>query len=390
MMLMCECEANGECRSISIDGTMKPSFVLLGQPAALAPKAVKASHAIPLNEQQYTLITGLGMSGAVLVMKMAFSEASPRIAVALVESLTPSQLDAIQHIAVDDPSVKLWNALKAVFQNLENLSLCIPHLAFVHESANGERRTKGSKFLRQILHKVSCLHGRSTYAATSPVYHGGGQLTRLEAIKVIRIRNQSMRIGIATQIQKDINPNSGFKSRGEYMDSLAALVVLYPKEVRKKATSGRKIKDVLATSCYPNRLEFMFNEARFKRHLSSCELQRFQAGVCGNEAFHREIKSTFDHCAMHPSVLEMKLTHLHTRMLIAHNSALYHPTLRRMEEGEVLARRVPLLLPWPTDKKWNAWCASVAEHVRGLLPARAKRRQLEQKRCAIGRSIKRQ
>ena len=41
------------------------------------------------------------------------------------------------------------------------------------------------------------------------------------------------------------------------MSCLASLVVLFPSQVKKTTTYGRKLEDIHSTSCYPDRLEYM-------------------------------------------------------------------------------------------------------------------------------------
>ena len=377
--LVTECEANGELTSISIDGTYKPAFTLLGQTSYRAPRSARASQSTPLQDQRFTLLTGLGLSGAIVMLHMAPSEASSHVVSAMVSDLSTSQLLQVRHVAVDDPSPKLQADVQEVCPNLRCLSLCIPHLAFVYESASWEHKTPGSRFLRRILLKVACVRGPQPNVSTQPLYVGGGTLTRAEQIKVDHIRKGDLGERKATRLLRDINTTNALRDRGEYIDLLGALATLYPQEMAKRTTSGRNLRSILVTSCSPDRLEFMFNEGRFKRTMTAHEQALFQTGVCGNEAFHREVKDTLSHVSMHPSVLDMKLSYLKIRKLLAHNSALYHQTIRRMEEPEVLARRVAMIDLWP-GKAWIKWCGPSDTHGRGQFPATTAQRWAESKR----------
>ena len=111
----------------------------------------------------------------------------------------------------------------------------------------------------------------------------------------------------------------------------------------------------------------MFNETRFARKPPKVEQALFQSGVCGNEAFHRETKNTFNGQSMHLATLDMKLEHLQVRKLLAHNIALYHPTVHWMSEQEVVQRRVPSMDLWPTS--WGEeWCSGAGVLSRGRIP----------------------
>ena len=88
----------------------------------------------------------------------------------------------------------------------------------------------------------------------------------------------------------------------------------------------------------------------------------------------------FDQRSMHPAVVGMLLSHLHLRKLLAYASALYHPTLRMMEEGEVLARRAPSVVLWPHAKAWADWCVPASRTVRNLIPMAGVQRAKEASR----------
>ena len=386
--LASECEAHGEFLSLSVDGTRKPSFTLLGQPSGLAPHWQKMEHATPLAEQKYTLLTCLGLSGAVLGMQMVPSEAADTVVGVLADMLTDTQRSLVEHLAVDDPSEALLLRVEALCPNFRAMSLCIVHLAFTYESTNQDKRTPGSVFLRKVLSKISSFRGPRGNTSTLPIYRGDGRLSALEERKVQRIRNQSMRPAIAKRVVDNIDPNTAFRNRGEYMDCLAALTAMFPSEVRKRATSGRMVKDILATSCRPDRLEYMLNEARFTRTLSTRQRELFQSGVCGNEAFHYEVKRVFSNVSMHPSTLELKLGCLQIRKLLAHNSALYRPTLRERDEAGVLACLVPSVTLWGTPSQWAKWCGACGAKPRGKVPALAKARALESQRFRLWNSGK--
>ena len=89
--LTLECEANGEHKSISIDGTVKPMFTSIRRSSFLAPSEIKMKQATPVSEQRHTLLTGMGLSWAVLLLKGAWSEGSTIVSAKLRSELTPPQ-----------------------------------------------------------------------------------------------------------------------------------------------------------------------------------------------------------------------------------------------------------------------------------------------------------
>ena len=106
-----------------------------------------------------------------------------------------------------------------------------------------------------------------------------------------------------------------------------------------------------------------------KGTLSDDEAGLFQSGVCGNETFHREIKNISSGVSMHLAVLDMKLQYIQMRKLLAHNSALYHTTVRQMEASEMVSRRIPSIDPWAAPNSWSDWCPDLFVNVRGAIPA---------------------
>jgi hypothetical protein len=347
----------------------------------MASKREKNKAAIPYDEQKHTVITGLGLSGGVLILSTAFWENAKDVASILATGCSPTQLLQLEHLAVDNPSKKLFDAIHTLCLNFTTLSLCGPHLAFAYESTNKEYKTPGSMLLRLILNKVASFQGGRGNVSVEAAYCGDGsrKLNTVEKRKVERIRNGSMGLATARDLVKKLDPNRAFDDRAQYMDCLAALVVLYPKEVKKTHTSGRNLKELLASSCHPDRLEYMLNEARFVRKLSASEREVFQRGVCGNEAFHLEMKNTFTGQSMHPAVLDMKLEHVQVRKLLAHNVALYHPTVKPMGEIEVVHRRVASLDPWIQSGSWTTWCNEVPEQKRGRTPMKVLERAVQSK-----------
>ena len=70
---------------------MKPTFTLIGQTSGLASTQMRSQQAVPIHAQEHTVLTGLGLSGAVLVLKTALSENAVDVAHILDQGLSPSQ-----------------------------------------------------------------------------------------------------------------------------------------------------------------------------------------------------------------------------------------------------------------------------------------------------------
>ena len=93
-----------------------------------------------------------------------------------------------------------------------------------------------------------------------------------------------------------------------------------------------------------------------------------------------EVKRMFSNMSMHPATLDLKLQCFGIRKLLAHNSALYHPTLMIMEEAGVLARRVGSMKLWPTEVQWKKWAGVSVAKKRGRVPALVRKWDAESER----------
>ena len=221
--------------------------------------------------------------------------------------------------------------------------------------------------------------------STQSVYCGDTDrsLTAVEKAKVERIRQQTMSLRTAKDIESSLDPNRAFDTRGQYMDCLAALTKLYPEEVKRTHTSGRKLRDLLASSCDPDHLEYMLNEARFVRKLSVQDRETFQTGVLGNEAFHLETKHVFMGQSMHAAVLDMKVEHLQIRKLLAHNVCMYNPTVNPMDELEIVQAKVASMDPWCMEGSWKRWCDACDFQRGGNKPVKIQERDAQRQRFRV-------
>eukprot|EP00959_Pyramimonas_sp_CCMP1952_P389908 8171423-Pyramimonas_sp.AAC.2 len=62
--LLEECEDNSEFKWVSIDGTAKPAFTLVGQVSYRAPRWVREDQAVPIDDQFHAALTMRGRTGA--------------------------------------------------------------------------------------------------------------------------------------------------------------------------------------------------------------------------------------------------------------------------------------------------------------------------------------
>jgi len=120
--------------------------------------------------------------------------------------------------------------------------------------------------------------------------------------------------------------------------------------------SNREVRQLLWTATAPARIEWLFNNIRARHSVEPSRLGLLARGTMSNEALHAELNGWFRQIQqLHQSTLELKLRVLTLRKQLAHNSAMFHPTLKQLPANMVLAATLGAPL-WEADA-WQEWCA---------------------------------
>jgi hypothetical protein len=365
-----ECEAHTEYKSISIDATVKPSFALLGQAPYVAMKAVKADQAVSVGDQRHGVLSLRGRTGAVLALAPIQSEASRNIKDAFSQVLTWSQLAQIEYIATDDPSPLLLAELKSICPRLRGISLDPLHLAINYETAHGNRMTGGSALLRKILRKVA---GASGPRPVGGMFDGTSLAPLTQRERTLRrlVLTKGMGIRRARTLASGLNTGVRFHRREDFIEHIAALVALFPKDMRRRHLQ-RTVHALLYTACAPERVEWLFNGARTRAMFTAAERVLLPIGTTSNEALNNELKRHFLGQSMHLSTMTLKLRIFLIKKMMARTTALYHPTTVQFREFEIAHRAANAVDPWKSEASWSTWCArlrGVGDVVRKSVPA---------------------
>jgi hypothetical protein len=105
----------------------------------------------------------------------------------------------------------------------------------------------------------------------------------------------------------------------------------------------------------PDRIEWYVNNIRQRLRMQPGRRQLLPSGTASNEALHAEMNRWFRQTQqIHPATLKLKLRCCGLGKLIAHNSAMYSPTLRQISPAVALARVASA--PWWTKSEWIRWC----------------------------------
>ena len=272
------------------------------------------------------------------------------------------QLEQVKHASSDNPSKELLEVLRGVCENLLGLAMGPLHPVFAYESAKGDTRSPGSEFLRQIMKKFGATAGPKV---GETFYEGEDHKapTKTEATLLKQVKKRTMAKATAQAVMDGLSSKQRFASRAEFVRCLAALVALFPKELRRKVAGTKStVHKLLIRTAQPARAEWLFNHQRQRQLLSRAEASQAAMGTTSNEALHRELNRWFRTIVqMHQPTLRTKLTIFQLFKLLTHNSALYHATTIQIPQSLVASRVVSAANPFECDEQWRAWCAAQPE-----------------------------
>ena len=148
-----------------------------------------------------------------------------------------------------------------------------------------------------------------------------------------------------------------FKSRLEFIQSIAALCQRYPAEVNKKiAGANKQISRILWSACAPDRLEWLMNNLRVRHAIQPSYRWFLPSGTSSNEALHAEINAwSRSTNAMHRSTLALKLMYFRYIKLLLHYLSVQYPLSHVVSASMLLSRSLHTSL-WTRDT-WTAWCS---------------------------------
>jgi hypothetical protein len=234
--------ANEELESLSIDSTMRVTMSIMGQAHWRSAKSDRKDAAIAEKDSFRRVLTVRGRTGGVIAMCALHQDNVASVCACLASAIPLDARQGVRFIAVDDPSVVMWQGLKDMFPRLEVLSLDPVHLAIVYEYSTWKKRSPGSRFLRDIMNKFNTVDSNVDASAWGGIYIGGEplQLSREEELYRHQVLDQSMNKRRAQQVQERLAPNSPFYSRVAFIESIAALCALHSDEVLRKVASANK------------------------------------------------------------------------------------------------------------------------------------------------------
>ena len=364
--LLRECYEHQEFEILSIDATMRSAASLVGQARSSSSAFQRANAAFDDSIALRRVLTIRGVTGAVLGMVPIKRENTLDICAALLGLLNEDMRKQVKFIATDDPSRVMVEAFKGIFPQLRCLVLDSTHLAMVYEYSTWRKRTDGSSWLRKIMWKFNVVDSSTPCDAWGCFYDGTTlqPLSREEEHLRSYIREASMPITRAKAVLARLQLSSPFRDRVEFVESIAALVSLFPEECQRKSPGPNKpVKEILYAATQPSRSEWFFNNLRMLHSGHILNRSLVAVGTTSNEALHREINNWFRQTqTMHQPTFRLKLRILTISKLISHNAALYAPTVRQLNQSVVLSRAVCRDIWAPLE--WKQWCSAKCQRNR--------------------------
>ena len=293
--LMMQAIEHGETCYLSIDGTFRVCLTLLGQAKFNAPQSTREEYPYKDDESYTRVISIRGRSGAVLGLIPAAGEGASHIVNCLKAAIPLRGLNPVEHVAVDNPSHKLFSELHGILPNLKALSLDPTHAAMHYEQALGRRRSAGSALLRKFMAKFGGYDPNITENIWGPMFEGGTcRLTAQEQILRDEIKEGTMSKRRAARVLAACVDFHVWPTRLQFVEAIAALAATYNTDLTKKI-DGTKI--TVATILYnitaADRLEWLFNCTRYRHFLPHAHRALLPSGTASNEALHAELNSWF-------------------------------------------------------------------------------------------------
>ena len=327
---------------------------------------------LPQDEEVYTRVLSVRRrSGAVLALESSAGEAGHHIAECLSKCLSQKGLLQVQHIATDAPSAKLLADLQVVCPNLTAISLDPTHAGMKYEQAFGGKRSHGSSLLRRLLVKFTTHDPAVVSNIWGPYYAGGGPpspWTEQEKLLRCNILDGSMSLFRARRVLKSVEALLAWPTRIQFLEGVAALAAMCSQDLSRKVEGTKlTVAKLLHSITAADKLEYQFNNLRYRQFLPAAVRTLMPSGTTSNEALHAELNAWYRQVQqLHRSTLCLKLRVQSFGKLLSHQTAFNFPTTAQLSSQMVLAGAATKPL-W-TQSTWLAWVKTQRDFGRKPLP----------------------
>ncbi|CAK0831613.1 unnamed protein product [Prorocentrum cordatum] len=381
--LMEECHRHEEFLHVSMDATIRILRRVKGQADYRSAQAVRDAAPVPDVDAKRRVLTLAGRTTPSAIGFYSGDEGADEIAESIAARWSAACRLQTASVASDQPSSALFRALRdSCFPGLSVLSLDPVHLPITYEETHWRKKTVGSRLLRILMvkfTKVDC---------TLPAQYWGAPFdgTNAPALRPIeeraraQILDHSFAKSRAQHVIDHVNAELPWKTTHEFIESIAALSALVPEELaRRTHVNNVQLKRLLYNATAPARMQWFFNNQRFRHSLPAARLPLLGSGTSVNESFNHEINTWFRNQGdIYASTAELQLRIGFLGKLQAHSCALYSPTLRQLRQANVLSRSI-MAWAFPRDD-WKSYCALQAQCGTDVLaPARLPLREARQR-----------
>lgn len=340
------------------------------------------------------VISVRGRTGAVLALEPSQGEAGLHVAACLQKCLPPEGLQQVEHMATDLPSRKFLTDVRSVCPNLKILSLDPTHTAMKYEQALGGKKSQGSSLMRQLLVKFTTHDANVQGNIWGPVYEGGVAPAQTEQEKRLRaqILDASMSKYRARRVLQAMEALLLWPTRIEFIEAVAALAAIYQQDMQRKLDGTRlTVAKVLHSVTSEDKIEWLFNNLRYRQFLPPNVRMLMPSGTTSNEALHAELNAWYRQVQqLHRSTLCLKLRVQCLTKFLAHETALHFPTTAQLPSQMVIAGAASKPL-W-TAREWKAWTQLRQQDLplhRRKAAERGRVRECKRPACAAPRRNKR-
>ena len=354
-------------------------------------KDTRAEAVVQDAEAVRRVLTVRGRTGAVVVMDVVRDETAADVSDYFMEKMHAGARAQVEYIAADNPSPKLHRSMAACCPRFKALYLDPVHVVIVYHTAFWHQWTPGQAVLRRIQAKFSKVDRSLRGDHWGPLYTGAEVVPfgRVEESFRGLVLRGGMAPGRAANVINSMDDEKPWRSIQEYLEAVAAMVAAFPGEMaRKTYMQGRSIRSVLWCATATERVQWLFNGIRVRHNMPVSMVALLGSGTAPNESLHHEVNTWYrNQPEVFPVTLSLELRVARLAKLVAHNAALYRPTLRQMGQADVLL--VALQGITVAGPSWGAWCAEQLREDRrrapAALPMSLARKELQRRIAAVAK-----
>ena len=365
--LLRDCLEHREFVHISMDATVRMAMRLKGQGNYREPKEVRNSYLVGDSEAKRRILTLRGRTGAVLAMSPIKSESCKDIKDFLLDAISSDVRAQVEYLASDQPSGALFGELSDALPSLRAVYLDEVHLCIVWQVAFWRKSSPGQQALRRVQAKFNRVDPSTPIGQWGFLFTGKEDVSYTQAEEDMRnlIMSGAMSLQRAACVLNQLEDDKPWYCKLDYIRALAALAAAFPQEMtRKTYVQGRTIGHILWCAAAPDKVAWQWNAMIVRRSLPQSWMTLLPAGTTSNESLHAELNRWWKNSPeQFATTLQLHLSVGHMGKLLAHNAALYSPTLRQVGHDQVLA--LALRAVQFTEPDWLNWCL---DGVRADLP----------------------